>query len=76
LKLGKRIQIAIKMLLKENPMLPTSFKFGGDCLLEQLKREEKDQRDKESRLAKITAEINHGEELEVQGRESMKDSMN
>ena len=37
----KRLQIGIKLLLKENPVLPTAFKFNGVCLLEKLKREEK-----------------------------------
>jgi len=37
--LNKRIQISIKGLLKENPMLPTSFLYGGECYLEKLKRE-------------------------------------
>ena len=35
----KRLIIAICLLLKENPILPLSFNFGGDCLLERLKRE-------------------------------------
>jgi len=42
--LGKRIQIAIKCLLKENPMMPQSFIFGGECMLEKLKREDKEYR--------------------------------
>jgi len=31
----------MKLLLKENPVLPTSFKFNGECLLEKYKREER-----------------------------------
>jgi len=30
----------IKLLLKENPVLPTSFKFKGECLILKIKREE------------------------------------
>jgi hypothetical protein len=37
----KRLQVGMKLLLKENPFLPTSFKFDGICLLEKYKREEK-----------------------------------
>lgn len=35
----KRLTVAICLLLKEHPVLPLSFKFGGSCILEQLKRE-------------------------------------
>lgn len=37
-QLEERINIAIKLLLKENPVLPISFKFKGECLLEKYKR--------------------------------------
>ena len=30
----KRISVAIVLLIKENPVLPLSFKFEGRCLLE------------------------------------------
>ena len=42
--LVKRLIVAICLLLKENPVLPLSFKFGGDCLLQQLKREKEELR--------------------------------
>lgn len=32
----KRILVTIKLLLKENPVLPTAFNFKGQCLLESL----------------------------------------
>lgn len=35
----KRISVAIVLLIKENPILPVSFKFEGQCLLESLKAE-------------------------------------
>lgn len=35
----KRISVAIVLLIKENPVLPLSFKFEGKCMLEQLKAE-------------------------------------
>ena len=35
----KRISIAIVLLIKENPILPVSFKYEGQCLLESLKAE-------------------------------------
>lgn len=35
----KRLIVAICLLLKENPVLPLTFNFGGDCLLQNLKRE-------------------------------------
>ena len=35
----KRISVAIVLLIKENPILPVSFKFEGKCLLESLKAE-------------------------------------
>lgn len=35
----KRILVSIKLLLKENPVLPTSFNFKGECLIETLSRE-------------------------------------
>ena len=41
-QMRKRLQIGIKLLIKENPVLPTGFKFNGICLLEKMKREEKD----------------------------------
>lgn len=34
----KRILVTIKLLLKENPVLPTAFNFKGSCLLETLIR--------------------------------------
>jgi F0F1-type ATP synthase delta subunit len=37
-KMNRRLQVAIKLLLKENPVLPTGFKFNGICLLEKYKR--------------------------------------
>ena len=39
--LRERLMVSIKLLLKENPVLPTAFKFRNQCLVEQLKREEK-----------------------------------
>jgi len=41
-KMRKRMQIAIKLLLKENPVLPTGFRFNGEDLFEKLKREERE----------------------------------
>ena len=38
----KRIIISIKLLLKENPVLPTSFIYKGSCLLLALKKQQKD----------------------------------
>jgi hypothetical protein len=35
----KRLLVSIKLLLKENPVLPTSFNFNGECLIESLSRE-------------------------------------
>lgn len=35
----KRLSVATVLLIKENPVLPISFKFEGRCLLEQLKAE-------------------------------------
>ena len=35
----KRLSVATVLLIKENPVLPISFKFEGVCLLEQLKAE-------------------------------------
>lgn len=35
----KRLSVAIVLLIKENPVLPVSFKFAGGCLLERLKAE-------------------------------------
>lgn len=35
----KRLIVTICLLLKENPVLPLSFNFGGECLLQRLKRE-------------------------------------
>ena len=35
----KRLTVSIWLLLKENPVLPLSFKYKGSCLLEQLKKE-------------------------------------
>ena len=37
--MGKRILVAIKLLLKECPIMPPSFKFKGECLLEKFKNE-------------------------------------
>jgi hypothetical protein len=34
--MAKRILVTIKLLLKENPILPTAFNFKGQCLLETL----------------------------------------
>lgn len=31
--------MAIVLIIKENPVLPVSFKFAGGCLLERLKAE-------------------------------------
>ena len=36
-----RLITAICLLLKEHPVLPFSFNFGQECLLEKLKRERK-----------------------------------
>mmetsp|Transcript_8523 Transcript_8523/g.13124 ORF Transcript_8523/g.13124 Transcript_8523/m.13124 type:complete len:202 (-) Transcript_8523:47-652(-) len=41
LVLTKRLQVAIKLLLKENTMLPTGFLFKEHCLLERLKKEQR-----------------------------------
>lgn len=38
-KMAKRILVAIKLLLKECPIMPPSFKFKGECLLEKFKNE-------------------------------------
>ena len=38
-QLEERIYIAVKLLLKENPVLPISFRFKGECLLEKYKRD-------------------------------------
>ena len=35
----KRLIVAIVLLIKENPVLPFSFIFMGECLLENLKQE-------------------------------------
>lgn len=35
----KRLSVAIVLIIKENPVLPVSFKFAGGCLLERLKAE-------------------------------------
>lgn len=35
----KRLVVAICLLLKENPVLPLTFNFGGEDLLQNLKRE-------------------------------------
>ena len=40
----KRLIVAICLLLKENPVLPLSFNFGGECLLQRLKREKENLR--------------------------------
>ena len=37
----KRLQVAIKLLLKENPIIPNTFKFRGKCLIEKYKAEER-----------------------------------
>ena len=34
-----RLQTSIKLLLKENPVLPNVFNFNGKCLLRSLKKE-------------------------------------
>lgn len=34
----KRILVAIKLLLKENPVLPMAFNYKGKCLIETLMR--------------------------------------
>ena len=36
-----RLQTAIKLLLKENPVLPNVFNFNGRCLLQSLRKEAK-----------------------------------
>jgi len=36
LQLVNRLILAIKLLLKENPMLPVGFKFKNECLLENM----------------------------------------
>lgn len=38
----KRLYTQIKMLLKENPILPYAFNYKGSCLLEILIREQKE----------------------------------
>ena len=35
----KRFIVNIVLLIKENPVLPFSFNFGGKCILESLKKE-------------------------------------
>ena len=34
--------VAIKLLLTENPYLPTAFNFKGNCLLEKLLKDYKE----------------------------------
>ena len=41
-KLRKRLLVAIKLLLKENPVLPTGFKYNGICLIEVYRKEERE----------------------------------
>ena len=36
----QRLLVVIKLLLKDHPILPTSFKFKGECLIIKYKREE------------------------------------
>lgn len=38
----KRILIGMKLLLKENPVLPVGFKFNGEDLIDKFKREERE----------------------------------
>ena len=35
----KRLKISIKLLLKENPVLPNAFNYKGTCLMETLQKE-------------------------------------
>ena len=37
----RRLQIGIKLMLKECPVLPVGFKFNGECILSKYKREER-----------------------------------
>ena len=37
----KRLRVTIKLLLKENPVLPVTFIYKGSCLLEALRKEQK-----------------------------------
>lgn len=37
----KRLIVTIKLLLKENPVLPVSFNYKGTCLLAELRKEQK-----------------------------------
>ena len=37
--LNKRLIIAIWLLLRENPILPLSFNYNGECMLLKLKKE-------------------------------------
>lgn len=39
IKLIFRLQTMIKLLLKENPVLPNVFNFNGKCLLNSLRKE-------------------------------------
>ena len=38
-QLNKRLLVAIWLLLRENPILPLSFNFNGECMLLKLKKE-------------------------------------
>ena len=39
IKLIKRLETSIKLLLRENPVLPNVFNFNGKCLLNSLRKE-------------------------------------
>lgn len=38
----KRLSACIYLLIKENPILPVHFNFGGICFIEKLKKERQD----------------------------------
>lgn len=37
--LSKRLLVSIKLLQKENPVLPLTFNYKGHCIKEKIKRE-------------------------------------
>lgn len=39
-KMRRRLVVVIKLLLKDHPILPTNFRFNGECLIQKLKRQE------------------------------------
>ena len=41
-----RLLVAMKLLLKENPMLPQSFRYQGRCLIDHYKQEEREARER------------------------------